>query len=660
MVREMQQQQQQQEQQQQLGSPNGSELEIHVDASSGRRYSYNRTNGETQWEDASPEFSRRHSTLPADSPRTARTSNHRRVVTTAGFMPTELQVHVDASSGRRYSYNPANGDTKWEDTEIETAAGKPLPRTENQNQNQTSSAVSQLIRRHGTLPTNSSPAARTSNHHRAATTMGFNPAELQVHVDESSGRRYSYNPANGDTKWEETETATVVPPAASYNSSRTSNSRQHHRAATTISNSWNSTSATAKAPPPTHGPTDSFAHFQDWAQERTRELDRNIEESEDYDEANSHDYYDDDDYDPDDPNDPDDYDPDDPDDPFDDASNRNNRTYVAGMSPPPPLPPPPGPPPLPYHQQTHHYVDHTQTNNIMHQARSVRVSRLESKNAKNIENAQDLHRRYSLINVLDPSNMNAREEQQSQGSSYGVVLPPSGWGDGTNVVRVQQRRHDHLRPITGAPAINGVFLGAANFIEHVDLGYANVAGAPPTKVKGETYSTGLPSDMPWGIAMAEDENRKGVIVVLGIADNSPGFHMDIRPGDRLLGVEGNFFKSTIDMGMVTQAISTFKRQRAETGGLVELTFAREPEELQQKSAAENSALHGKYFFLLSLFFITVISRASSSVLQFLTNYEYNICSVFFVDIFSWLHLVSFELQVLVQISSILPKCSSTQ
>ena len=55
----------------------------------------------------------------------------------------------------------------------------------------------------------------------------------------------------------------------------------------------------------------------------------------------------------------------------------------------------------------------------------------------------------------------------------------------SDIVKSQQRRHDHLRPITGAPALNGIFLGAANFVEHVDLGYANVAGAPPTKIHGK-------------------------------------------------------------------------------------------------------------------------------------------------------------------------------
>jgi hypothetical protein len=203
------------------------------------------------------------------------------------------------------------------------------------------------------------------------------------------------------------------------------------------------------------------------------------------------------------------------------------------------------------------------------------MSRIEQEHATDVRNQREAQRRYSILNVLDPSNANAREQQ----TGYGVVLPPSSWGDGSGIVHAQQRRHDHLRPITGAPALNGVFLGAANFVEHVDLGYANVAGAPPTKVKGETYTTGLPSNMPWGMQLGEDEERKGVIIVVNVAEGSPSFHMEIRPGDRLLGVEGNYFKNEIDMGMVSQSIGTFKRQKMESGDeLVYMNFVREPED----------------------------------------------------------------------------------
>ena len=65
---------------------------------------------------------------------------------------------------------------------------------------------------------------------------------------------------------------------------------------------------------------------------------------------------------------------------------------------------------------------------------------------------------------------------------------------------------------------------------------------------GETFTTGLPSNQPWGMQMGEDNERPGVIIVVNVAEQSPSFHMDIRPGDRLLGVEGNYFKNEINMG----------------------------------------------------------------------------------------------------------------
>lgn len=305
--------------------------------------------------------------------------------------------------------------------------------------------------------------------------------------------------------------------------------------------------------------------------------------------------------------DPDDYDPDTDSDGYDP---QYDPFAVPPAPPPKPPTPPPGPqrahpvkpPPMTLEQKYRHatpsrgqsevtnHHDPNVTLNSIHSARAERIARRKEKYAKDVENQRDAQRRFSILNVLDPSNVNAREEQES----YGFVLPPSSWGDGTDIVLTQQRRHDHLRPITGAPALNGVFLGAANFVEHIDLGYANVAGAPPTKVKGEMYTTALPSDLPWGMSMGEDEARPGVVIVFGVAEESPSFHMDIRPGDRLLGIEGNYFKNAIDMGVVTSAISTFKRQKAESGSLVQLHFERPPPEIKMVKNISNEKANALY------------------------------------------------------------------
>ena len=391
-----------------------------------------------------------------------------------------------------------------------------------------------------------------SNHARAATTIGFQSTEPQQRPRQQS------NHARAATtigfQQDNTQDNYVYPESThNYPSHPPPSHPPSHPPP--VSSPPPPNKQTPPPPLPSHKPTDTFIEFQQWADKKTNqfnEMDTTSSESSR------------------DPDDSDDSDDSTLSNPYD--SDPFTQVHHSTSLPPPPLPPPShfSTEELQQRQyvQQHQAVDTKQT---MHDARAVRVSRVEAEHANDVEKQRDLHRRYSLINVLDPSNVNAREQQ----ADFGVVLPPSSWGDGKDIVRLQQRRHDHLRPITGKPALNGVFVGAANFVEHIDLGYANVAGAPPTKVKGETYSTGLPSDMPWGMSMGEDENRKGCIIVIGIADESPAFHMDIRPGDRLLGVEGNYFKSTIDMGMVQQAIGTFKRQRAETNDLVQLTFARE-------------------------------------------------------------------------------------
>jgi hypothetical protein len=62
----------------------------------------------------------------------------------------------------------------------------------------------------------------------------------------------------------------------------------------------------------------------------------------------------------------------------------------------------------------------------------------------------------------------------------------------------------------------------------------------------------------------------------------------------LLGIEGNYFKNAIDMGMVSAAIGTFKRQKAQTGSLVELHFERLPipvfDVTQQQTSTSTSSI----------------------------------------------------------------------
>ena len=58
--------------------------------------------------------------------------------------------------------------------------------------------------------------------------------------------------------------------------------------------------------------------------------------------------------------------------------------------------------------------------------------------------------------------------------------------------------------------------------------------------------------------MGEDNERPGVIIVVNVAEESPSYHMDIRPGDRLLGIEGNYFKNEINIGMVSNALGNTK------------------------------------------------------------------------------------------------------
>ena len=190
-------------------------------------------------------------------------------------------------------------------------------------------------------------------------------------------------------------------------------------------------------------------------------------------------------------------------------------------------------------------------------ARAMRNEALYQEHAIGVDNQRKARRRFSIMNVLDPSAHTAAEE----GKHTGTVLPPSTWSNLDEIVRIQQMRHDHLRPITGSPALVGAFDGAAAFLQHSHQGYANVAGQAPDKIRGRANLCNLPSDDEWGLDLTEDSRRPGVILVSHVFERSPAYDAGIERGDRLIALEGHHFKQHMDMGHVTSAIREFKRVR---------------------------------------------------------------------------------------------------
>lgn len=198
-------------------------------------------------------------------------------------------------------------------------------------------------------------------------------------------------------------------------------------------------------------------------------------------------------------------------------------------------------------------------------ARAMRNEALYQEHAVSVDNQRKARRRFSILNVLDPSAHTAAEE----GMHTGTVLPPSTWNNLDEIVRIQQMRHDHLRPVTGAPALVGAFDGAAAFVQHAHQGYANVAGQAPDKIRGRANLCNLPSDDDWGLDLTEDSRRPGVILVSHVFENSPADEAGIERGDRLIALEGHHFKQHMDMGHVTSAIREFKRVRQQEAAQVD-------------------------------------------------------------------------------------------
>ena len=202
-------------------------------------------------------------------------------------------------------------------------------------------------------------------------------------------------------------------------------------------------------------------------------------------------------------------------------------------SPPPPniIPPPPAKA-RPSHRRKMTVDIEPPSESIVHMedqlaiARAVRNQALYQEHAVSVSNQRKAKRRFSILNVLDPSAHTAAEE----GRHTVTVLPPSTWSNMDEIVRIQQMRHDHLRPVTGSPALVGAFDGAAAFVQHAHQGYANVAGQA-RKIEGRALLCNLPSDGDWGLGLTEDSRRPGIILASHVVQSSPadkaGIHVEI-------------------------------------------------------------------------------------------------------------------------------------
>ena len=111
-----------------------SKIEILTDEVSGRRYSYHKTTGETEWVDKEKEWMQewldkekeganavKEVQIMRDGTTGRRYSYDTSTGTTAWVDDEEEQVQImrDAATGRRYSYDIATGETEWVDQEEE-------------------------------------------------------------------------------------------------------------------------------------------------------------------------------------------------------------------------------------------------------------------------------------------------------------------------------------------------------------------------------------------------------------------------------------------------------------------------------------------------------------------------------------------------------------
>jgi hypothetical protein len=85
----------------QLGSTSTTQnIEIHTDTTTGKRYSYDQTTGETEWIVAAVETDSIPSTDSSASETVASTAQN-------------IEIHTDTTTGKRYSYDRTTGDTEW-------------------------------------------------------------------------------------------------------------------------------------------------------------------------------------------------------------------------------------------------------------------------------------------------------------------------------------------------------------------------------------------------------------------------------------------------------------------------------------------------------------------------------------------------------------------
>ena len=137
------------------------DVEVLMDETTGRRYSYSAATGETEW-------------LPVSDNNEPTTTVVEELTTEVASFPEQLgsksattqniEIHTDTTTGKRYSYDQTTGATEWIVAAVETDS----------------------------IPSTDSSASET---------VASTAQNIEIHTDTTTGKRYSYDRTTGDTEW---------------------------------------------------------------------------------------------------------------------------------------------------------------------------------------------------------------------------------------------------------------------------------------------------------------------------------------------------------------------------------------------------------------------------------------------------------------------------
>ena len=140
------------------------DVEILMDETTGRRYSYSAATGETEWLPVSDSNEPTITVVEKLKVASNDDSSFPEQLGSKSATTQNIEIHTDTTTGKRYSYDQTTGETEWIVAAVETDS----------------------------IPSTDSSASET---------VASTAQNIEIHTDTTTGKRYSYDRTTGDTEW---------------------------------------------------------------------------------------------------------------------------------------------------------------------------------------------------------------------------------------------------------------------------------------------------------------------------------------------------------------------------------------------------------------------------------------------------------------------------